>query len=106
MAVGSGEVVAAEALVRWNHPRHGLLSPAAFVPAAEATGPIPASTARCSSRRAARPSAWTTEDGYAQDAAVHVNLSGEGLRTNELVGVVEDVLRAGPGWRRAGWCSS
>ena len=39
--VGTGEVVAAEALVRWNHPRHGLLSPAAFVPAAEADGHDP-----------------------------------------------------------------
>ena len=50
------------------------------------------STGPCSSRRAARPPAWTAEDGYATDAAVHVNLSGEGLRTTELVGVVEDVL--------------
>ena len=41
VAVGSGEIVAAEALVRWNHPRHGLLAPATFVPAAEATGTIP-----------------------------------------------------------------
>ena len=40
-----------------------------------------------------RAAAWTAEDGYAPDAAVHVNVSGEGLRTNELVGVVEDVLR-------------
>ena len=27
VAVASGEIVAAEALVRWNHPRHGLLEP-------------------------------------------------------------------------------
>jgi diguanylate cyclase (GGDEF)-like protein len=31
-------VIGAEALVRWAHPRHGLLSPGAFIPAAEATG--------------------------------------------------------------------
>ena len=36
VAVGTGEIVAAEALVRWNHPRHGLLAPSVFVPAAEA----------------------------------------------------------------------
>lgn len=33
----SGEVVAAEALVRWNHPVHGLLPPGRFLPMAEQT---------------------------------------------------------------------
>ena len=34
----SGRVVGLEALARWEHPRYGLLAPAAFVPAAERTG--------------------------------------------------------------------
>jgi diguanylate cyclase (GGDEF)-like protein len=93
VAVGSGEVVAAEALVRWNHPRHGLLAPSAFVPAAEATGTIPGIDRAVLEQACREAAAWTAEDGYAPDAAVHVNLSGEGLRTTELVGVVEDVLR-------------
>jgi diguanylate cyclase (GGDEF)-like protein len=93
VAVGSGEIVAAEALVRWNHPRHGLLAPAAFVPAAEATGTIPGIDRAVLEQACREAAAWSAEDGYAPDAAVHVNLSGEGLRTNELVGVVEDVLR-------------
>ncbi len=36
----SGRVVGVEALVRWQHPRRGLLGPSAFVPMAEATGAI------------------------------------------------------------------
>jgi EAL domain-containing protein (putative c-di-GMP-specific phosphodiesterase class I) len=92
VAVRSGEIVAAEALVRWNHPRHGLLSPSAFVPAAEQTGTIPAIDRVVLEQACHAAAAWTAEDGYAKDAAVHVNLSGEGLRTTELVGVVADVL--------------
>jgi EAL domain-containing protein (putative c-di-GMP-specific phosphodiesterase class I) len=34
----SGEIVSAEALVRWNHPQLGVLSPDRFVPLAETTG--------------------------------------------------------------------
>jgi diguanylate cyclase (GGDEF)-like protein len=36
----SGEIIGAEALVRWNHPQHGLISPSEFVPVAERSGLI------------------------------------------------------------------
>ena len=36
----SGRVTALEALLRWHHPRRGMVSPANFLPVAEATGMI------------------------------------------------------------------
>ncbi len=36
----SGSIVGLEALIRWNHPKRGLLPPAAFIPIAETTGSI------------------------------------------------------------------
>ena len=38
----SGKIVGAEALARWQHPELGLISPAAFIPIAEADGSIQA----------------------------------------------------------------
>jgi EAL domain-containing protein (putative c-di-GMP-specific phosphodiesterase class I) len=36
----NGQVVGAEALIRWQHPQNGIISPADFIPLAEATGLI------------------------------------------------------------------
>lgn len=38
VTLGDNVTVAVEALVRWNHPEHGMLTPSAFVPLAEQTG--------------------------------------------------------------------
>jgi diguanylate cyclase (GGDEF)-like protein len=38
LALASGAVVAAEALVRWQHPQRGLVPPLEFIPFAEQTG--------------------------------------------------------------------
>jgi diguanylate cyclase (GGDEF)-like protein len=40
VALASGRITGAEALLRWNHPRHGLILPSKFIPIAEETGLI------------------------------------------------------------------
>ncbi len=36
----TGRIIKAEALLRWRHPEHGMISPGAFIPLAEETGTI------------------------------------------------------------------
>ena len=40
LSLVTGEIIGAEALLRWNHPREGLRQPNSFIPIAESTGII------------------------------------------------------------------
>ena len=76
-----GRVVAVEALVRWQHPRRGLLPPIEFVSLAEHTGLIGPLT-RFVVARAIRDSAAWLEQGV--DIRVAVNLSPRNLHDPTL----------------------
>lgn len=55
VALDTAKSVAAEALLRWQHPRRGLLLPGEFLTVAEASAHLPAIGRRISTRAAARP---------------------------------------------------
>ncbi len=83
-----------EALIRWMHPREGLLSPDQFMPMAEETGLI-------------RPlGRWVLEAAILQCRAWHdagldpnvaVNLSPENLHDDQLAGTIRSLLEASQG---------
>jgi diguanylate cyclase (GGDEF)-like protein len=86
----TGRVVGVEALVRWQHPSHGLLGPGAFIPSAEQTGLIGPLT-QCVLNSALGQCASWRRDGL--DLTVAVNLSVRNLLDPGLV----DDLRAALG---------
>jgi len=93
VALDSGRIVAAEALVRWEHPARGLVPPSEFVPLAEETGlivPLGRHVLREACRQARR---WqdAETDPSAEPLRMHVNLSVAELRDP---GLVDNVLAA------------
>jgi len=91
--LNSGEIVGVEALIRWQHPEWGMVSPARFIPLAEETGLI------------VPISEWVLRTACAQNAEwqrmglppvrVAVNLSGRHLAKHaELVRHVDEALQA------------
>jgi diguanylate cyclase (GGDEF)-like protein len=89
--LGSGEVVGFEALVRWRHPELGPVSPAEFVPLAEATGLISALTSVV--MRTALNTCRSWHDA-GKRCGIAVNISARGLDDPVLVGEVAAMLTA------------
>ena len=84
-----GPAVGIEALVRWNHPHLGMISPDGFIPLAEQTGVIKPLTAHVMDRAIAQCSEWS--DG-GLDLRVSVNVSPTGLLDRELPARVAALL--------------
>jgi len=92
----TGALVAEEALVRWEHPRRGLVGPSEFVPLAEETGLI-LSLGQYVLEEACQQARWwqaRTQAGVTAGprVAVHVNLSAVELRDPGLVERVRTTL--------------
>jgi diguanylate cyclase (GGDEF)-like protein len=89
----SGAVVGVEALVRWDHPRHGLLGPAAFLDLVEAYRLMPMLTRVVLEQATVEAAAWRA---LGWDLTVSVNLSASSLSRAELLPEVGAALaRAG-----------
>jgi diguanylate cyclase (GGDEF)-like protein len=92
-AVDDGRLVALEALVRWEHPDRGLLSPGAFLPTAEAGGVMHELGRRVLHLACGQLREW--QDRYPHHARlrVSVNLSPDQLVHPRVLADVEDALR-------------
>jgi diguanylate cyclase (GGDEF)-like protein/PAS domain S-box-containing protein len=80
----SGVMTGVEALVRWDHPQHGLVSPASFIPLAEETGLIVPIGAWVLEEATAQLARWR-ERSWGRALTVNVNLSARQLRQPDLV---------------------
>ncbi len=82
-----------EALVRWQHPRRGLLGPDQFVPIAEQTGVMRELTASVLEQALAQQRAWLDEG---HDLSLAVNVSATNLLDTAFLG---DLRRRLDRWR-------
>ena len=89
--MSSGRMVSAEALIRWQHPQKGLISPAEFIPLAEELGlirPIGEWVLVEACRFAA---SWSEYSSSAPRVAV--NLSSRQFERQNIVDVVQSILQ-------------
>ena len=86
----NGRFVGVEALVRWHHPEHGLVSPAKFIPVAEETGLILA-LGRWVLHSACKLLARWKDDPQLSHLTMAVNVSSQQFHHENFV---DDVARA------------
>ena len=88
-----GQVSGVEALIRWNHPQRGPVSPAAFIPLAEETGIILQIGQKVLHIACTLLARWAHQPETAH-LTMAVNVSSRQFRHPDFVGHVSEVLRA------------
>jgi len=91
VSLDRGEIVGMEALVRWQHPELGLVSPAKFIPLAEETGLIIPIGEWVLQTACAQNKTW--EKAGFPPLRVAVNLSARHFKQKSLIGTVAWVLK-------------
>ncbi len=88
----TGKIAGFEALVRWDHPTHGAMQPADFIPIAEETGLILPLGAWVLRQAAERIAAWRAGPDGDPSLWMSVNVSAKQLTHPGLVEVVKQTI--------------
>jgi diguanylate cyclase (GGDEF)-like protein/PAS domain S-box-containing protein len=92
VALGSGRVTGVEALVRWNHPKRGMLPPSAFIPIAEETGLICELGRQVLIEACTQARRWQRLRPQDPPLTISVNLSPRQLQSDDLIPHIIEAL--------------
>ena len=88
----TGRLTGFEALVRWQHPVRGKVSPAEFIPIAEETGLIVPIGEWVLREAAQQMSVWRTQFSIAKPLKISVNLSVKQLKEPNFIEKIDSIL--------------
>lgn len=92
VALSDKTLVGFEALVRWQHPTRGLISPAEFIPLAEETGLIVAIDQWCLQTACQQMHQWQQRWPHLPPLTISVNLSSQHFLQPNLVDHIQTCL--------------
>jgi diguanylate cyclase (GGDEF)-like protein len=92
LSILTGRVTGIEALVRWQHPQKGLVSPIKFIPLAEESGLIIPIGEWILEAACRQMKTWLDEKRLLEDAVVCVNISARQFDQQNLITVVQERL--------------
>ena len=89
----TGKIISFEALVRWQHPDHGLISPGRFIPMAEETGLIVPLGEWVLRTACVQMKQWTTQFPTKSPFTMSVNLASKQCSLPDLPGLIHSILK-------------
>ena len=92
VSLKTGKIVGFEALVRWQHPTRGLVSPVEFIPLAEETGLIIPLGEWVLSEACRQLSVWQEQFSHRKPLSISVNLSGIQLWNPDVLQSIDEIL--------------
>lgn len=92
VSLDTGLLSGFEALVRWQHPERGLISPAEFIPVAEETGLIVPLGEWVLREACLQMRQWQALSGNPERLSISVNLSGQQLGQVDLIARIDRIL--------------
>ena len=90
--INGSRAVGVEALLRWEHPEHGLVAPGRFIPVAEESGLIIPIGAWVLQEACRQLCVWQADHFGGPGGAVEVNLSARQIDHPEIIATVERIL--------------
>jgi len=94
ISLSTNDVVGFEALMRWQHPDQGLISPNVFIPLAEESDLILELGFFALHEAVAQASTWQRANGHGAQPYVTVNLSAHQFHDLGLVSMIESALQS------------
>lgn len=91
--IASGHIIGAEALLRWNHPKAGFVSPVEFIPLLEDTGLIVPVGNWVLEHGCQQWQQWLQQGLLDLDATISINLSARQFGGSTLIRQVEHALK-------------
>jgi EAL domain-containing protein (putative c-di-GMP-specific phosphodiesterase class I) len=93
VSLESGALSGFEALIRWQHPERGLISPAEFIPLAESNGQIVPMSNWILAQACGQLSRWRWRSAANRSLLISVNLSSRHFTQPDLIETVKHTLQ-------------
>ncbi len=91
--ISSGEFIGFEALIRWNHPKYGILLPGEFLGVAEETGLYQSIGWWVFAKACTQIAAWQEKYPACKECFISINVSGRQISNSDLIPQIKKVIK-------------